>query len=141
MKKARLLPAKRNERLQLEDVLSLGPKKSLHVVRFENRTLVLASAETGVQLIADYAAEELTGSPAPAAAAVSTESVAVLAPVAEEADELPATKTTPAPRPVARPSARQTSPATATEDLRGAERVPAAFRHLLRREQGLELEA
>jgi flagellar biogenesis protein FliO len=139
MKKARLLPAKRNERLQLEDVLSLGPKKSLHVVRFENRTLVLASAETGVQLIADYAAEELASSHAPAAVAESTESGAVLAPVAEESAELPSTKSTPAPRPVVRPSARQTG--TATEDLRGAERVPAAFRHLLRREQGLELEA
>ncbi len=142
LKKARLIPARRNERLQLEDVLSLGPKKSLHVVRFENRTLVLASAESGVQLIADYAADELTGS-ALTNAAVETTSVGSIVERAsmsvEDAPPAPAAAT-PA-KPQTRVAPRVSNPATASAQLSGAERVPAAFRHLLRREQGLELEA
>lgn len=132
LKKARLIPARRNERLQLEDVLSLGPKKSLHVVRFENRTLVLASAESGVQLIADYAAEEL--------ASQSVTAAAVEESGAAEVEAAPAAVATTAEKPLSRATPRTSKPASATV-LPGAERVPAAFRHLLRREQGLELEA
>ncbi len=130
MRKARMLPASRKQQLKLQDVLSLGPKKALYVVAFEGRTLLIASGGEGVNLIADYTVDELGSAPE---AVQTVQTAPVAAAVAERIAS--------APVPDAEAVVTAQAAVRVTRAAGRPERVPAAFRHLLEREQSVELEA